>query len=176
MYLNAIICHIFTAKSQYFVILGPHTLIIKYTCSDNDNNDDVDDDDDDDNNDDDNNYNDNDDNYNDNNNDTDTDNNDNNDKNGSQTLCQSLIRICVFKIKLLDIIDIVGILMATMSCQFCMKCSFLISFTYAAICVLNADVSLRILSTDTSECFFISETLPAVAEIGFVVEFFQNLS
>ena len=42
-----------------------------------------------------------------------------------------------------------------------MKC-----FTRAALCILNGDASLRILSTDASGCFFINVTFTAVAEIS----------
>ena len=42
-----------------------------------------------------------------------------------------------------------------------MKC-----FTRAALCILNGDASLWILSTDASGCFFINVTFTAVAEIS----------
>ena len=42
-----------------------------------------------------------------------------------------------------------------------MKC-----FRRAALCMLNGDASLRILSTNTSGCFFIHVTFTAVAEIS----------
>ena len=42
-----------------------------------------------------------------------------------------------------------------------MKC-----FTRAALCILNGDASLRILSIDTSGCFFTNVTFTAVAEIS----------
>ena len=47
-----------------------------------------------------------------------------------------------------------------------MKC-----FTRAALCILNGDASLRILSTDASGCFFINVTFTAVAEISIRGEF-----
>ena len=48
-----------------------------------------------------------------------------------------------------------------------MKC-----FTRAALCMLNGDASLRILSTNTSGCFFINVTFTAVAEISIRGDFF----
>ena len=48
-----------------------------------------------------------------------------------------------------------------------MKC-----FTFAALCILNGDASLRILSTDASGCFFINVTFTAVAEISIRGDFF----
>ena len=48
-----------------------------------------------------------------------------------------------------------------------MKC-----FTRAALCILNRDASLRILSTNTSGCFFINVTFTAVAEISIRGDFF----
>ena len=48
-----------------------------------------------------------------------------------------------------------------------MKC-----FTRAALCILNGDASLRILSTDASECFFTDVTFTAVAEISIRGDFF----
>ena len=47
-----------------------------------------------------------------------------------------------------------------------MKC-----FTHAALCILKGDASLRILSTDTSGCFFTNVTFTAMAEIGIRGEF-----
>ena len=48
-----------------------------------------------------------------------------------------------------------------------MKC-----FTLAALCILNGDASLRILSTDASGCFFTNVTFTAVAEISIRGDFF----
>ena len=48
-----------------------------------------------------------------------------------------------------------------------MKC-----FTRVALCILNGDASLRILSTDASGCFFINVTFIAVAEISIRGDFF----
>ena len=48
-----------------------------------------------------------------------------------------------------------------------MKC-----FTRAALCTLNGDASLRILSTDASDCFFTNVTFTAVAEISIGGDFF----
>ena len=48
------------------------------------------------------------------------------------------------------------------------------SFTYATLCILNLDASLRTLSTNALGCFFTNETLPTVADIG-VGEFCQKL-
>ena len=106
----------------YFVILGPRTLIIKYAY--NGHNDD--DDDDDDNN---INYdkvdNNNDNNYNHYNNDTDNNNNTNNYNKNAQSSCQWLNKgMRIEKRIVWHIIDILGILMATMACQFCMKYLF----------------------------------------------------
>ena len=50
-----------------------------------------------------------------------------------------------------------------------MKC-----FTHAALCILNGDASLRILSTDASGCFFINITFTAVAEISIRGFFFKS--
>ena len=50
-----------------------------------------------------------------------------------------------------------------------MKC-----FTRAALCILNGDASLRILSTDASGCFFINVTFTAVAEISIRGDFFKS--
>ena len=52
-----------------------------------------------------------------------------------------------------------------------MKC-----FTPAALCILNVngDVSLRILSTDASVCFFINVTFTAVANISIRGDFFSK--
>ena len=50
-----------------------------------------------------------------------------------------------------------------------MKC-----FTRAALCILNGDASLRILSTDASGCFFINVTFIAVAEISIRGDFFSK--
>ena len=50
-----------------------------------------------------------------------------------------------------------------------MKC-----FTRVALCILNGDVSLRILSTDASGCFFINVTFIAVAEISIRGDFFSK--
>ena len=121
--------------SPYVLILGPHILKIKYAY--NDYSDDVDDDDDDDEDDDDD---DNDDNYDNNddgnnnrnnNNDNDYDHDNNNTDNDNDNYedndnknCSDSMPATVFTTKLHDIINIVGILMATMSCHFCMKCLF----------------------------------------------------
>ena len=48
-----------------------------------------------------------------------------------------------------------------------MKC-----FTRVALCILNGDASLRILSTDASGCFFINVSFIAVAEISIRGDFF----
>ena len=48
-----------------------------------------------------------------------------------------------------------------------MKC-----FTRAALCILNGDASLRILSIGASGCFFINVTFTAVAEISIRGDFF----
>ena len=48
-----------------------------------------------------------------------------------------------------------------------MKC-----FTRVALCILNGDASLRILSTDASGCFFINVIFIAVAEISIRGDFF----
>ena len=48
-----------------------------------------------------------------------------------------------------------------------MKC-----FTRVALCILNGDASLGILSTDASGCFFINVTFIAVAEISIRGDFF----
>ena len=48
--------------------------------------------------------------------------------------------------------------------------------TYAALCIFNADASLRIWSTDASGCFFTNVTFTAVAEIGIRGKFCQKLS
>ena len=48
-----------------------------------------------------------------------------------------------------------------------MKC-----FTLAALCILNGDASLRILSTDASGCFFTNVTFTAEAEISIRGDFF----
>ena len=40
------------------------------------------------------------------------------------------------------------------------------SFIRAALCILNGDASLRILSTDALGCFFTNVTFTAVAEIS----------
>ena len=48
-----------------------------------------------------------------------------------------------------------------------MKC-----FTRVALCILNGDASLRILSTDASGCCFINVTFIAVAEISIRGDFF----
>ena len=48
-----------------------------------------------------------------------------------------------------------------------MKC-----FTRVALCILNGDASLRILSTDASGCFFINVTFIVVAEISIRGDFF----
>ena len=48
-----------------------------------------------------------------------------------------------------------------------MKC-----FTLAALCILNGDASLRILSTDASGCFFTNVTFTAVAAISIRGDFF----
>ena len=45
-----------------------------------------------------------------------------------------------------------------------------------SVCILNADASLRILSTDASGCFLKNKTFPAGTEIGISAEFFQKLS
>ena len=50
-----------------------------------------------------------------------------------------------------------------------MKC-----FTCAALCILNGEASLRILSTDASGCFFINVTFTAVAEISIRGDFFSK--
>ena len=50
-----------------------------------------------------------------------------------------------------------------------MKC-----FTRVALCILNGDASLRILSTDASGCFFINVTFIAVAEISIRGDFFSK--
>ena len=50
-----------------------------------------------------------------------------------------------------------------------MKC-----FTRAALCTLNGDASLRILSTDALGCFFINVTSSAVAEISIRGDFFSK--
>ena len=50
-----------------------------------------------------------------------------------------------------------------------MKC-----FTHAALCILNGDASLRILSTDASGCFFINVTFTAEAEISIRWDFFSK--
>ena len=50
-----------------------------------------------------------------------------------------------------------------------MKC-----FTRVALCILNGDASLRILSTDASGCFFINVTFIAVAEISIRGNFFKS--
>ena len=50
---------------------------------------------------------------------------------------------------------------------FYMKC-----FSRAALCILNGDASLRILSTDASGCFFTNVTFTAVAEISIRGDFF----
>ena len=50
-----------------------------------------------------------------------------------------------------------------------MKC-----FTRVALCILNRDASLRILSTDASGCFFINVTFIAVAEISIRGDFFSK--
>ena len=50
-----------------------------------------------------------------------------------------------------------------------MKC-----FTRAALCILNGDASLRILSTDASGCFFINVTFTAVAETSTRGDFFSK--
>ena len=47
-----------------------------------------------------------------------------------------------------------------------------ICFTGAALCILNGDASLRILSTDASGCFFTNVTFSAVAEISIRGDFF----
>ena len=52
-------------------------------------------------------------------------------------------------------------------CLFYIKC-----FTRAALCILNGDASLRILSTDATGCFFINVTFTAVAEISIRGDFF----
>ena len=122
-------------KYSQFVILGPHTLIIRYVCSSNDNDDDDDDDDDD---------------------DIDNDNctiattntnttNDCKDKMNTAwtTITTTMIimktnndrrtrfyashckKVGVFKTKIPDMTYIVGILMMSMmSCHCCMKCLF----------------------------------------------------
>ena len=51
-----------------------------------------------------------------------------------------------------------------------MKC-----FTRVALCILNGDASLRILSTDASGCFFINVTFIAVAEISIRGDFFSKV-
>ena len=56
-----------------------------------------------------------------------------------------------------------------MSHWFYIKC-----FTRAALCILNGDASLRILSTDASGCFFINVTFTAVAEISIRGDFFSK--
>ena len=48
-----------------------------------------------------------------------------------------------------------------------MKC-----FTLSALCILNGDASLRILSIDASGCFFTNVTFIAVAEISIRGDFF----
>ena len=47
-----------------------------------------------------------------------------------------------------------------------------ICFTRAALCILNGDASLRILSTDASGCFFTNVTFTAVAEISIRGDFY----
>ena len=51
-----------------------------------------------------------------------------------------------------------------------------ICFTRAALCILNGDASLRVLSTDGSGCFFTNVTFTALAEISIRGDFFQKLS
>ena len=50
-----------------------------------------------------------------------------------------------------------------------MKC-----FTHTALCILTEGVSLRILSTDASGCFFTNVTFTAVAEIGIRGQFVKS--
>ena len=102
-------------------------MIIGYTYNENDTNyDDVDDDDDDNDDDDDStttNSNDHD--YNNDNNDSENDNDEiNNHKKRTRFHASHCKMDGVLKPKLSDFIDRVRILMATMSCQFCMKCLF----------------------------------------------------
>ena len=52
---------------------------------------------------------------------------------------------------------------------FYMKC-----FTRVALCILNGDASLRILSTNASGCFSINVTFIAVAEISIRGDFFSK--
>ena len=83
-----------------------------------------------------------------------------------QHCCWASCQIAI-KTKLPGIINIIGM----MPCYFYMKC-----FTHAALCILKGDVTLRILSTDASGCFFTNVTFTAVTEIGIRGQFSEKLS